>query len=367
MCAGSEGVSGLAASAQSRHGRMQWKSDAEAACLDQQSSQLCKIFHHYDKKAVIWMHVRTLPLTLIFALALVALGARACAAERTTRIPGPASAVGFNTLTFRPNVTIGSNWRKFNFFGVSPATIDAVQNSDGSVTINPGGDDYGAMLCTDTRGPGIAFTGVAFGGGGYFQATMKFSGPASFWANDTENLNGVSSGVGPSQWPGQATGYGDWIETDFAEFDSPNVYGVAIHNWYGRVGSGVGASTVDSGSPVFPPGADYTKPNIYGFLWVPVASSRQGYAKFSVNGVQIGKTITWNQYNPSADPPPATSNGTAYSVLDKLHLALILGTGSDTSNTVYNVQVWQASAADNISALPTPTASPRLSGDHKLP
>ena len=118
-------------------------------------------------------------------------------------------------------MTIGSNWRKFHFFCVSPSTIDAVQNSDGSVTINPGGDDYGAMLCTATRGPGITFTGVAFGGGGYFQATMKFSGPASFWANDIENMNGVSSGVGPNQSPGQATGYGDWIETDFAEFNSP--------------------------------------------------------------------------------------------------------------------------------------------------
>jgi hypothetical protein len=193
---------------------------------------------------------------------------------------------------------------------------------------------------------------VAFGGGGYFQATMKFAGPASFWANDIENMNGVSAGIGPNQWAGQASGYGDWMEADFAEFDSTGVYGFALHNWYGRVGSGDGTSTLNSGSPVYPAGADYTKPNTYGFLWVPATSNEHGYAQFFFNGVQIGNTITWSQYNPSAGPPPSESDGSAYSVLDKLHLALILGTGSSTPNTIYDVQVWQASAANNISGSP---------------
>jgi hypothetical protein len=320
----------------------------------EQSSLLCEVFTLNDKSAI-WMHIRTLPLTLIFTLALVVLDARTYAVEQAAQVPEPAAAVGFNTRTFGPSVTIGRNWHKFTFFGVSPSNINAVQNSDGSVTINPGGNDYGAMLCTTARGPGTSFTGVAFGGGGYFQATMKFAGPASFWANDIENMNGLSAGLGPHHWPGQAYVYGNWIEVDFAEFDTANVYGFAIHNWYGRVGSGAKTSTLESGSPVFSPGADYTKPNTYGFLWVPAAGSRQGYAKFFFNGVKIGNTITWNQYNPSVGPPPSTSNGTAYSVLDTLHLALILGTGTSTSNTIYNVEVWQASAADDIFRLPSRT------------
>ena len=114
-----------------------------------------------------------------------------------------------------------------------------------------------------------------------------------------------------------------------------------------------------SGSPVSPPGADYTKPNTYGFLWVPAAATTQGYAKFYFNGVQVGNTITWNQYNPSAGPAPSISNGTAFSVLDKLHLALILGTGSSgTPNTVYSVSVWQNSSAGDISTLPLPDPTP---------
>jgi hypothetical protein len=339
---------------------------AKRVFSDDRFANPCKVLLRHKK---VCMHIRTLAFMLIFALALVA--SRACvnAAEPTPPTPPPAAEVGFNTMTFGPNVTIGGNWHKFNFFGVSPASIHATQNSDGSVTISPGGNDYGAMLSTTARGAGNSFIGIAFGGGGYFQATMKFNGPASFWANDIENMNSVSAGTGPNQWPGQPTGFGDWIETDFAEFDSPNVYGFAIHNWYGKVGSNAGTSTVDSGSPVFPAGADYTKPNTYAFLWVPATGSRQGYAKFFFNGSQIGNTINWNQYDPSASPPPAVSNGTAYSVLDKLHLALILGTGSSTPNTIYNVQVWQASAAHNISTLSrptfTPNPAPTLEGSHR--
>jgi hypothetical protein len=188
---------------------------------------------------------------------------------------------------------------------------------------------------------------------------MSFDGPASFWANDIETMNGVSDGAGANQWPGQAAGSGDWIEADMAEFDSTGVYGFALHNWYGQVGSGADTNTGPiSGSPVYPAGADYTKPNTYGFLWVPATATSQGYAKFYFNGVQVGNTITWNQYDPSAGPAPSINNGTAFSVLDKLHLALILGAGSSTPNTVYNVQVWQASAANDISTLPTATPTP---------
>jgi hypothetical protein len=322
-------------------------------------------FHYLGPKAVIAMHIRILPLTLICALSLVALGARtyaaeeATAAERTAQVPEPAAAVGFNTLTFGPAVKVGSNWQKFDFFGTNPSTVNVTQNADGSVTINGGGNDYGGQLSTASVGTGTRkFSGIAFGGGGYFQATMSFDGPAAFWANDIENMNGVSVGSGPNQWPGQAKGYGNWIETDIAEFDTRGVYGISLHNWYGIVGSGARTSTVGSGSPVSPAGANYTVPNTYGFLWMPATASTQGYAKFYFNGEQVGNTITWNQYNPALPPPPVdqgTGGSSAYSILDKLHLALILGGSSSTPNTVYNVQVWQASAADDISTLPTPT------------
>ncbi|WP_428535375.1 hypothetical protein [Rhodopila sp.] len=265
---------------------------------------------------------------------------------QTTALPAVAAAVGYDTETFGPAVTLGGNWQKFDFFGTNPASIPVTQNADGSVTISPGGNDYGAQLSTASVGTTPTnWTGEAFGGGAYFQATMSFNGPASFWANDVENM-ATGSTIGQSTSP-------SWIEADIAEFDTTGVYGFALHNWTSTANGGQGISTLNSGSPVFPAGANYTVPNTYGLLWVPATATTQGYVKWYFNGQQVGNTIYWNQFNPNE---PASAN--PYSVMDSRHMALLLGAGSSTPNTVYNVQVWQASAAHDISTLPTPTPVP---------
>jgi hypothetical protein len=233
--------------------------------------------------------------------------------------PAPAAAVGYDVQTLGPAVRLGSNWHPFSFFGTDPASVVTAENADGSVSIVGGGNDYGAQLSTaSATGAAPYFTGTAFGGGGYFEITMATGGPASFWANDIETMAGITAGdLTVSQWSGQAAGFGDWIECDFSEFDTTGVYGFAMHNWYGVVGSGVGTSTLNSGSPASPPGAVYTQ-----------------------------------KYDPSGPPPPSETDGTAYSVLDTRHLALILGgpglNDAGVMSTVYAVSVWQASAADNL-------------------
>jgi hypothetical protein len=284
--------------------------------------------------------------------------------------PGPAAAVGYNMLTFGPQIKLGTtpspttsypqfingaNWVPYTFTGTSWTNIGVVQNGDGSVTLDGSGEAFGNGITTAVAGnPGAnaLWKGIAFGGGGYFEAVMAFTGPASFWANDIETMNGVSIGAGPNPWPGQAAGYGDWMECDFAEFDTTNVYGFALHNWYAQVGSNANTSSVGSGSPVTVPGADYTKPNKYGFLWVPATDTSQGYAKFFFNDHQVGHTMTWNKYDPSLAPAPqdnGTGGSSAYSVLDKLHLTPILGGSSGSKNTIYSVSVWQASTKNNLS------------------
>jgi hypothetical protein len=264
-------------------------------------------------------------------------------------VPPPAAAVGYGKRTFGPTLIPGKNWYRFSFFGTKPETIPITRNADGSITINPGGNDYRAGLSTASVGTRPdRFTGTAFGGGGYFQVTMSFTDQAAFWANDIESMNGESAGGGPNQWPGQPRGYGDMIEPDFAEFLDVGVYGFAMHNWYGVVGSKNSTDSWDSGSPAHPAGASYTKPNRYGFLWVPATATTRGYAKWFFNDVQVGNTMTWNQYDPSRKPPPSEKDGTAYSVMDKLHLALILGAGSKAPIRVYSVDVWQASSANNM-------------------
>ena len=220
--------------------------------------------------------------------------------------PAPAAAAGYTVQTFGPSITLGTtpdpttsypqftngaNWVPFAFLGTEWTNIGVVQNSDGSITLNGAGEIYGNGVTTAVP-PGSAgntsWQGIAFGGGGYFEATMAFNGPASFWANDFESMGYSSAGdLTERQWPGQAAGYGDWIETDFAEFDTTNAYGFAMHNWYGTPDNPQGTSTLGSGStvtpggPLGPPaGTDYTQPHKYGFLWVPATATTQGYARW---------------------------------------------------------------------------------------
>ena len=68
--------------------------------------------------------------------------------------PAPAAAVGYNTLTFGPQIKVGTtaspttsypqltngaNWAPFTFYGTSWKDIGVVQNGDGSVTLDGSG------------------------------------------------------------------------------------------------------------------------------------------------------------------------------------------------------------------------------------
>ena len=286
--------------------------------------------------------------------------------QTTAGIPAEAAAVGYDTETFGPAINVGTtpnpttsypqfingaNVVPYQFTGTSWTNIGET-NSNGSVTLNGTGEAFGNGLATaSVTAPGQTLNGIAFGGGGYFQVTMSGNGPMSFWMNDAETMNGVSNGTG-------ADPQDSWMEADIAEFDTTGVYGFALHNWYGAVGSGNEVNTgAISGSPVSPPGANYSQPNTYGLLWVPATATTQGYAKFYFNGTQVGNTITWNQYVPgqsAADNP--------YAVMDELHMVPILGAGSGSTVTFSNLEVWQASASNDIgtdvAAAPTPTPTP---------
>src|SRR6202012_2332118 len=235
-----------------------------------------------------------------------------------------AAAVGYNTQTYGPNITVantvdpassfpaigknGSNWAQFTFYGTSWTNIGYVQNSDGSVTCDGTGQGFGNGLATACAGPGnggnrLQFTGTAFGPGD-FQCVMRGNCPMSFWANDLETMNGTSVNAGPFPWPNQASGFGNWTETDIAEFDNTNSYGLSFHNWYGFVGSNDNTSSNFNKQSLFQnPLPDYTQYQTYGMLWVPAMNGNQGYAKYYYNN-QLSATTTWNAYNPNNSPPP---------------------------------------------------------------
>jgi hypothetical protein len=252
----------------------------------------------------------------------------------STTPPAPAAAVGYDTETLGPSVTLGQNWYPFSFQGAYTTQSGATQNADGSLAISGAGTDgYNGNVSTAVVGTTPTnWTGEAFGGGGYFQATLSFTGQSyggdqpAFWANDVEMMASQSVAPNnPAPWPGQATSYGDWMEADFAEWDAskPNQYGYGLINWYGPIGSGDNTRTQFAPATV-PTGTDFSQPHTYGFLWMPATSTTQGSAEWFFDGKQIGSTVYWNQYNP-ATPPSPLYGSSAMSVMDTRHLALILG------------------------------------------
>jgi hypothetical protein len=197
------------------------------------------------------------------------------------------------------------------------------------VTIDDSSNTYGAQLSST----------AAFGGGGYFQATMSYppgSSGGTFWANDLQNMMGNNGG--------------NWVELDIAENDAitPGSYQIQYHNWYNTDG---GQIYGESSPATVPAGTDFSQPHTYGLLWVPATATTQGYIKFYFDGSQVGTTITWNQYMPgqSAQQNP-------FAVIDSRQISLILGTGGSPT-TVSNVQVWQNGTAQDTGTGLTATAS----------
>jgi hypothetical protein len=256
--------------------------------------------------------------------------------------PAAAALAGYNTLTFGPNVTIqrngqSGNWLPYAFFGMNPATLNASQNGDGSVTIAGGIDTFNGQLATAAPG-GNGYVGEVFGGGFYAEATISVAG-------QTEGLCCATTAF-PAFWGNTIKGYlgtGSSVETDFMEMDAQQSgqYGYDIINWNMNPSQSIGSTEPDVNT-----GADFSQPNRFGFLWIPATSSSQGQAAFFFNGNQVGSQ-SWSQ-----------GQG-IFSALDGQQLTLILGAGANSPMKVWSVQVWQASTAgDSINGSPAPAISP---------
>lgn len=287
--------------------------------------------------------------------------------------PPYAASVGYNTNTFSTNFTTattdttgsyktGFSWYPYNFFGSKTRTSAIAVNSDGTVTLK--GDTTGPNGEIVTAGalPGNKFVGTAFGGGAYVEAIFKFNpadvlimrsqGWPSFWALPVE-----SSATQNNQWIGAPKGYAHSVETDFFEYlylpyASPfNAYGTSIHDWYGIPNvtcKGLCAVNMPSAfnKKLAPEGTDFNQYHRFGFLWVPATAKTTGYARFYLDGKAMGGDYNWTQF--TGQLPTPQSKSWAFGGLDKQHMVLILGTGPGEPMTIQSVNVWQASAAQNL-------------------
>jgi len=289
--------------------------------------------------------------------------------------PPQAAAVGYRKSTFsstfsKDTVETGGNagprldWYLFKFFGYKPSANVIVLSNEG-VTIEATDDGaLGGQLVTASPGNnGSQWTGLAFGGGAYFEATFKFDpatvGPdtrswPAFWGMAIEHLANMDA----QRWPGQSPDYHHFIEADFFEYDlfragfPRHIYGGALHDWYGTYNQTCPRGYCDVQTPfryvkrVVPERTDFRRFHKVGFLWIPATEKTAGTGTYYFDDRPIGHVETWTKY--AGQPPtPTLSTPWAWGIIDQQHLPLILGAGISQPMTIRSVNVWQASAEKN--------------------
>lgn len=254
-------------------------------------------------------------------------------------VPKAAADAGYNLQTFGPELVMGQNWRLFDHYGgQNPECVTQLAN--GAIKCNGNGTNgFNAHVCSTNAAPGSPnWRGVSFGGGAYFEATLKWDNPyrqingwPSWWGNECSR-----DGYGMRQWPGQRAGYKGAVEQDFMEWWSQTRYGGAIHCWYEQ------SRDFAEGCSVDVPATEAVNPHRYGFLWVPSTPQARGYARVYFDD-DVRYTWTWPRYDPAKPPPPGD-----LSMMDVTHQALILGTSAGNPMTVTRAGVWQRDTSQNI-------------------
>ncbi len=289
-------------------------------------------------------------------------------------VPAQAKAVGYKEITFSSNLNNqsfdiagtrkeGSQWYLWSFFDKNAKSSELKFNHNHTLTLLGGHTGPNGEIATAASVDGSGrFAGIAFGGGAYFESEIKFNpedvrnanfvGHPSFWSIALEHLVGYGS---TKESPG-AERFGHFIEADIFEYDLlrylsiQNVYGGAIHDWYGvwkkTCLRGFCNFTTPSIKKWIPKGTDLNQFHRYGFLWVPATPMNSGYAQYYFDDAPVGDRISWKICDVGSNP--GNSGYSAYCIIDHQHLVLILGTGVGEPMTVRSIKVFQHSIANNL-------------------
>jgi hypothetical protein len=301
--------------------------------------------------------------------------------EIATGAPAPpqASAVGYNTNTFsavfdentvdlKDSAEGRFKWYLRQFFGhpqTDASGLDLLP--DGSLSMRGP-----ASLNTAAPLPSGGWSGVAFGGGAYFEATLKFDPDEviaandrqwpAFWSMSLEHL----AQLGSEHWEGQPAGFNHFAEADFFEYDVWSssgrfAYGGATHDWFGvyrktcpntycRVNNAPGGGTRFRNFVIeLPIGTDFKKFHKYGYLWVPATHSTEGYAQYFFDDQPTSDKIAWSAMSDPQSPPPGTAPWT-FGIMDQQHMVIILTAGRNQTMVVQSVRAWQLSPAGNLTS-----------------
>lgn len=324
--------------------------------------------------------MRACPLVVAgLALMLGPIALRAQNGSNPAKPPPQAAEVGYTKNTFASHLSeaeidftdsgrAGFRWYVRNPFGGTSSDPKKLMifEPDGSLTIT-----WGSIWTAATKySPGNWAAGVAFGGGGYFEAELKFNPDEilstksnwwpSFWSVALEHLARMEG----EQWPGMPPGYAHFTEIDFFEFSgwwkppAKCCYAGTVNDWYGiwnetcqkgfcvRNNNLSGKTKFKNFLISFPPETDFSKYHRYGVLWVPATDTTPGYIQYYFDGKPTSDRVSWSKY--SDQPPPPGDALWTFGILDKQHLVVTLGTGKGRPLTIKSVNVWQSSNDHNL-------------------
>jgi hypothetical protein len=298
--------------------------------------------------------------------------------------PSQAAAVGFASNTFHSQFvndvdtkdSKGShfNWYAGKWFTWGPVPVSALQfNAGEGITLLDGGNtaNYTIGSATQSKNAAQHWVGTAFGGGGYFEAEIKFDpamvdspnavGFPAWWLEPVEHLADPRT----DQWRGEAANFEHFVEVDIFEYNqqkrlgpSPSAYSGATHEWYGvykqtcppgfcKVSNYNNLSRFNNFLINVPKGTNFNEFHRYGLLWVPATKTSEGYIQYYFDGTATDDRLSWAQFNDQRGKPGPQADWT-FGVVDRMHMVLILGTGNSQPLAIRSVNVWQKSAAENL-------------------
>lgn len=249
------------------------------------------------------------------------------------------------------------HWVPFRFFGYKfpLKNISSLLNEPG-IRLTGVSQFANAHISSARQSNGLpGFNGIAFGGGAYIEAEMRFdpsvistlNGWPSFWAL---SLCGLISPVECNHWNGQPEGFQNNVELDIFEYltgDSAS-YATALHHWYGIPAMTCPnrackiSSAYSLNKKYFPIDFDFDEFHRYGVLWVPATNLYPGYVEFYLDGDLMAGAVSWNLFD-SRYAPTDSAQDWAFSVIDRQIFILVFGAGAYQHLDIRGVSVWQKS------------------------
>ncbi len=283
-----------------------------------------------------------------------------------TDIPLPALNNRCWTRTLGPNITLGVNWFLYNFLNAVPNAGQAVQNSDGSVTLGlvADGSGYGGGICTARQVSSQVWAGTAFRGPMYLEIIARWTptlGSASLpfpalWSDDILFLNQTAT-----VWPGQAAGYFHHIEPDWIQWPHNALHLIehlGLGDWYGPSTASVGAPQVTgvvNSEVQLAQSFSFSDFHKYAAYVNPASPGKTGSILKYIDDVLVSYAVgtpdpvSWPYWDTVRPPsPPPVYNVSCGSWIDQTNLAMIAGTDVTCPMVLKSWSIWQPDASLNI-------------------